>query len=181
MGENKTNLVSRKTIIVVFIVDVALLILWALSFLKGRCLDWKVLFRELPPILRDLATLTAAFFGIVAAQRGFFNRGGTPYYTWKYGERKLKKILDGLTEKTPYAIIADTVHAMLGHDDNSQANEYFKYVFRLQKTDIDFVKVWRDYNYYDAIVEKTDKDLNYMNRLERYIYTKVYQEKIKSI
>lgn len=60
-------------------------------------------------------------------------------------------------------------------DNLIKKNEYFPTVFKLQKTNIDFVKIWNDYNYY-APGHKKEKDLIYYMDIEKAVFCMIYNE-----
>lgn len=174
----KKNTVTIPMLIVMVAINTIISIAWALGIwnysntYKGNILT---IFLGIPNLLCNLATFSLAIFGITIAKKGVFDKGGTEYYPTCYGENKLNNILAETDNYNDYEEVLKIISKLLNYkSSNTSQNEYFMYVFILQKTSDDFVKVWNDYNYYSPQnVQNLNND--YYKRLEKHIFVKVYE------
>ncbi len=178
MNANKLA-VPFWTIIIVVTIDAILLVAWCFCVYKYMPCPTSFIIENIPNVIGTLISFSLGVFGVTSVNRGVFSKGGTKYYPRAFGEKKLNDILNGYIEtcdeNTYHKVqdkIADLLKPMEGYQNHSL---YFKYVFQLLDSDWDFAKVWNDFNYYGAKIHPSDKDKEYLYKLRKYIYNKVYQ------
>lgn len=104
---------------------------------------------------------------------------GNHYYTEAYRSRSLIKVIknyNGQYDEKQHGIAAECVVDMIQNEDQ----KYWKLVFYLQESDINFLRVWNDFNFYFKRSKKRAWNYEYFDMVRRYVYMKVYQ-KNKSI
>jgi hypothetical protein len=172
--DSKKDGVSFKMLYTVLMINVLILIFWAISYINESNFILSI-FSNLPSVLADLATLDITIFGINIIRKGIFSKGGTKYYPKKIGEKKLRNVVNVYDNYDSYPNIIDEIEVLLSKKNNFDS-EYFKYVYRLQKKDAEFSRVWNDYNFYSSKEILSIKEKKYFDKLEKYIFIKVVDE-----
>ncbi len=141
----------------------------------------------LPSVLSNFVTITASIYAIVAGYRGAFSRGGTQFYKKKYGERRLKKILNKEREVFDAYDVYYITSQLLKEKSTIADSKFFEISNYILTYDLEYTKIWNDHNYMSGIIHPSDKDIIYMKNLESYvrysiyrIYNKLIQESIKN-
>ncbi|SHM63668.1 hypothetical protein SAMN02746066_02707 [Anaerosporobacter mobilis DSM 15930] len=180
-------IISKTLILLVIFIDIVILSIWTyicLSSDKGV-----ILFVEnFPTLLGSIVALSATIFGVTTVKSGLFNngKGGTPYYPKKNKQKDIDKIILSFliredVKKIDYDIIRNKVNHLLSnkiHTENESS--YWENVYLLQQNSEEFKLIWNDYNYYSEKVKKSKNDIEYISRLEKYIYYCVYFENNKN-
>ena len=58
----------------------------------------------------------------------------------------------------------------------NEESKYWKLVFYLQESDINFLMVWNDFNFYFDKSMKWAWNSKYFDEVRKYVYMKVYQK-----
>lgn len=162
---------SQKQIIslkFVFFISFSLLIIFILRIL-GIYTNISHL-KDLPEILSYLATISLPFIGTKVVSSTLHHRNHSKFYTKEFGQDKLNNILLQ-TDKGTYE---DYTHIVTVIFNLLDKNQYHYYTNLLCKSNPDFELVWNDYNYNETRKNKSEKARLYFNRLEKYIFIKVY-------
>lgn len=178
-GEKKV--VTLTMILTVCVIDIIISIVWGFGiwdYSHSWIKNILTILGGIPGLLSNVSTFSAAIFGIIAAWNGAFNKGGTKYYTYKYGYRKLKKIVDKYNTYANYDKVVDTIINILlvTKASNSPKTVYYNCVDRLLILDEDFKKVWNDFNYYHDAIKISASVQKYYDKLEKCVFIKVYEK-----
>ena len=165
--------ITRRTYWLVIVFDIVIFYLCASGYLLGPGLG--AMMKDMPDIFGGLAVFSSAVFVFPILRKGGFGKGETEYFPNKYGKRKLENIIGKYDVYEDYPKVARKIYE-LSHSGSGDdfRNTYFQYVFELQATSEDFVKVWNDYNYYFQIGNKKVMNDRYFKRLEKYVFIEVY-------
>ena len=183
MDRNRTNDAVKKgvscgTVLVVLLIDLFIGILWIIGINNtDKNSNFYTILRDTPDLLRNLSTFSVAIFGVTIVRKGIFDKGGTKYYPTSCGKNKLGNIIGEYNEYPNYSEVVEVISELLvPYSEDPFDCRYFQYVYKLQKIDDDFVKVWNDYNFYSAKEMKKPEDRKYLKQLEKYIFIKIYNE-----
>ena len=152
----------------IVLIDFIIIMVWSLCYIYYKD-DIGYVLEKLPDIIQTLLLLDTFICGLKIVHSDVFNKKGTQYYTKPYGKRRIQKIISKFSDLNNYPEIVNAI------DNLIKKNEYFPTVFKLQKTNIDFVKIWNDYNYY-APGHKKEKDLIYYMDIEKAVFCMIYNE-----
>lgn len=167
--------VPVSSLLITIIMDVIIFALWWFRFENAEDSE---LLKEIPSMIGSLVALSALILGTTVVRSSTFlsKNKGTKFYPKKYGEKKLNSILSELEKNYPedFTEITMVVKELQYNQHRIETNEYFYYVFILQESDWNFLKVWNDFNYYAPQRSELGKRAKYYLRLEKYIYKRVY-------
>lgn len=166
-------------IIVVLSVDILLLVVW----LYGA-LHWKnaKIIGDLPSMIGSIVAFSVAVFGVNVTRAGIFNKGGTPYYGKAVSKRSIKKImkddvfLKKYKDQDKFNEVCVTIEELQKtYPKDNETSLYWKYVFFLQESNLNFKKIWNNNEYFSANNRMSEKQIEYTYYLTKYIYVHVYE------
>ena len=146
----------------------------------------------LPTMIGSIGAVYVAIMGGIGAGNGAFSslrnlrKGGTPYYSTRYGPWRLRKVINKFDDVSEEAMLNKVLLITKLQDRDVNGNKvvsnkhnsiYSNCVYCLQQSDFDFLRVWNDFNYYGAIVSKSRRVRRYCFRLEKYIHCRILQIK----
>lgn len=174
-GNGVTPLVSRKILsivkwvsIVVFVVVFILCVMGVYTCFLEHIQTW----------VNTLAIIFAAYVGgayIMDTSQKDSKKAGKNFYSESYRSCSLSKMIKDYNKKYDKDVhekAAEYVVDLL----QSEELKYWKLVFYLQESDIDFLKVWNDFNFYFNKSMKWAWNSKYFDEVRKYVYMKVYQK-----
>jgi len=169
--------VNICTVVIVLLIDVALIYIWWKLVFSYSSDPYPIILNGIPSMLGSLVAFSAIVFGINVVNKGILNRGGTVFYTKKYGYKELNSILSDYDNYSDYENVKKTIKELIIRRSPIEFDSpYFDCVYELQgKDDENFKKVWNDYNYYFNKKPMLKSEERYLKRLEKYVFIKVYE------
>jgi hypothetical protein len=131
-----------------------------------------------PNIFQSVFTIFLGALGISIYRIQGLGKG-TKYYSSKYGKKKLlnimQPILNSITNQCEYCKIVEHIEEMQNTrtDNGDKSSEYEKACFHLQDCDLNFCKLWNDFNYFHGTTDKKYKDYEF--ELKKCIFIKIYR------
>lgn len=87
----------------------------------------------------------------------------------------MQPILNSITDECEYCKIVEHIEEMQNTrtDNGDKSSEYQKACFHLQDCDLNFCKLWNDFNYFHGTTDKKYKDYEF--ELKKCIFIKIYR------
>ena len=170
-----TPLVSRKTLSIVKWISI---VVFAVVFILSARGLYVCFLERIQTWVNTLAIIFAAYVGgayIIDTSKKDGEKVGKKLYSKSNRSRSLIKEINDYNEKYDKDAHEKAAEYVVDLVKNEES-KYWKLVFYLQESDINFLMVWNDFNFYFDKSMKWAWNSKYFDEVRKYVYMKVYQK-----
>lgn len=170
-----TPLVSRKTLSIVKWISI---VMFAVVFILSARGLYVCFLERIQTWVNTLAIIFAAYVGgayIIDTSKKDGEKVGKKLYSKSNRSRSLIKEINDYNEKYDKDAHEKAAEYVVDLVKNEES-KYWKLVFYLQESDINFLMVWNDFNFYFDKSMKWAWNSKYFDEVRKYVYMKVYQK-----
>lgn len=170
-----TPLVSRKALSIVKWISI---VVFAVVFILSARGLYVCFLERIQTWVNTLAIIFAAYVGgayIIDTSKKDGEKVGKKLYSKSNRSRSLIKEINDYNEKYDKDAHEKAAEYVVDLVKNEES-KYWKLVFYLQESDINFLMVWNDFNFYFDKSMKWAWNSKYFDEVRKYVYMKVYQK-----
>lgn len=165
MEETKKPLITLKHILIVSGILLSISLILSLLFFFGT----EKMKETINFFISTIKIFSPIFLGLITVEvvKNYPIRNN-PYFPTHTRKKNIKKIINKYDKKNEE--FKETVFPFI---KNLQNEKYRKYTNDLQELDLEFLKLWNDFNYFS--IRPNLKDKEFFFKLQRAVYFKVYE------